>query len=421
MEDDGQTGTEDCKPKDFKRKGAIHVHRKPKTIQETFHTPQEASHGVFPEDDLGKGKDLFSRGAMYEDEQDGIEDYKPKKHSKLKFKKHKAKSKAMALEYENPPGATSSDYYLSEAAEAEWLAAQMDGRLAASFEEGEEDGDTDSLMEWWNTVEQWDEVPSDDEDKALKEDEAKSFTMLAEKVHLGLRVFNKVFTESAEVLWQYVIKLHAIADDISTFHKKAKIASITGGTTTAVGGVAAIAGLALAPVTFGASLIVTAVGVGVATAGGITSASATISDNVNKMHDRKKVEAVLQDYESHLLEIGKILHFVDQGMYRIRGHPFLRAGTQHYSEDWEVRRAVQMISLVDKPVMRAVDITDDAVVSVQGLFQGMDKYFIKDSRELKKGCKKEVVFRIKEVANVLNDGLVELNAIREELQEANGN
>lgn len=112
---------------------------------------------------------------------------------------------------------------------------------------------------------------------------------MADKVHNGLRVFNKVFTERAEVLWQSIIRLHTIADDISNFHQKARIAGITGGTTTAVGGVTAIAGLALAPFTFGASLVVTAVGVGVATAGGITSASAAISDNVNNMNDRKKV------------------------------------------------------------------------------------------------------------------------------------
>lgn len=265
----------------------------------------------------------------------------------------------------------------------------------------------------------------------------------------GLRVFNKVFTERAEVLWQYIITLHTIADNISEFHQKAKIAGITGGTTTAVGGVTAVAGLVLAPFTFGASLVMTAVGVGVATAGGITSASAAISDNINNMHDRKKVrflvlvllkihpnnsmnrmnifvrlqpqvEIILQEYEAQLLDIGKILHFVDQGMYKVRGHPFLRSGTQHYSEYWEVRKAVQMISLVDKPVMKAVEITDSAIASVQRLFKGMDKYFLKDSRELKKGCKKEVVGQIKQVANSLNDAIVTLNAIREELHDATG-
>ncbi|KAM4611619.1 uncharacterized protein ACJ7VT_012293 [Polymixia lowei] len=432
MEDEEQKEMDNCKlKKQSKHKGPVVSRRKSKTthnnLRDSSHTRSNhhahPSHGSFLQDDIPpKGADLFSARELYKDDQDEIEDYKLKKPSKLKgLKKHKAKSKAMGLEHENPPGATSSDYYLSEAAEAEWLAAQLDERLDAGLEEGDEEGDTDSLMEWWYTVEQWDEVPSDEEDKAMKEDETKSFTTLAGKVHRGLRVFNKVFTERAEVLWQSVIALHAIADDISKFHKKAKIANITGGTTTAVGGVAAIAGLALAPITFGASLIITAVGVGVATAGGITSASAAISDNVNNMHDRKKVEIVLQDYEKHLLDIGKILHFVDQGIYRLRGHPLLRAGTQHYSEDWEIRRAVQMISFVDRPVMRASEITDDAVVSVQGLFKGIDKYFMKDSRELKKGCKKEVVYQIKELANVLNDGLVELNAIREELQDANGN
>lgn len=133
------------------------------------------------------------------------------------------------------------------------------------------------------------------------------------------------------------------------------------------------------------------------------------------------MEIVLDDYEADLRAIGKILHFVNQGLYKLRGHPFLRSGTQHYSKDWEIRRAVQMISLVDSPVMRGAEITDSAISSVQGLFKGMDKYFIKDSRELKKGCKKEVVAQIKEVANVLNDVVVELNAIREELQDATGN
>lgn len=119
---------------------------------------------------------------------------------------------------------------------------------------------------------------------------------MADKVHRGLRVFNKVFTERAEVLWQSTVALHSIADNINNFHHKAKIAGITGGTTTAVGGVTAIAGLALAPFTLGASLIVTAVGVGVATAGGIASASAAISDNVNNMNDRKKVRCNFTAY-----------------------------------------------------------------------------------------------------------------------------
>lgn len=112
----------------------------------------------------------------------------------------------------------------------------------------------------------------------------RSFTEIADKVHRGLRVFHTVFTEQAEVMYLHVLRLYAIGEDLSNFHRRTKIANITGGTTTAVGGVAAIAGLALAPVTLGASLIVSAVGLGVATAGGITAASASISDNVHDMN-----------------------------------------------------------------------------------------------------------------------------------------
>ncbi|XP_035005502.2 uncharacterized protein si:cabz01007807.1 [Hippoglossus stenolepis] len=400
-----------------KAKTSYDTARQSETMARSYHTPQQASHDDFAEDEF-TGNLSTSKGEMYYSEQYLDDTSKPKKTLKLKgFKKHKAKSKDRPPEWEDPPGFTSGDF-MSEAAMAEWMAAQQDERAMAGFQDECEDGDTDSLMEWWNTVEQWDELPSDDENRVVHEDESRSFSALADKVHRGLRVFNKVFTERAEVLWQSIILLHAITDDISDFHKKAKVAGIT---TTAVGGVAAIAGLALAPFTFGASLVITAVGVGVATAGGIASASVAMSDNSNNMHDRKKVEIALKEYEGHLLDLGKILHFIDKGLYKLRGHPFLRSGTQHYSENWETRRAVQIISLVDSPVMRATEITDGAIASVQGLFRGMDKFFVKDSRELKKGCRRKVVAQIKDVANVLNTTVVELNTIREELQDATGN
>ncbi|XP_021433466.2 uncharacterized protein si:cabz01007807.1 isoform X3 [Oncorhynchus mykiss] len=446
LEKDEPTGAHEYTP----RRGSKMIHEKPldelkgahgytprkeskvnifeETEEVKGYIPQSHPKQSFLDDYLPeKGAHFSSAGAVEEYQQNVMEDCKPKKSFKFKAPhKHRKETKTKARDErmtEYPPGATSSDYYFSEAAEAEWRSAQIDEQLADGLEdeEEEEEGDTDSLMEWWNTVEQWDELPSDDEDKTVKDDETRSFTLLAEKVHRGLSVFNKVFTERAEVLWQYVIKLYALADDITSFHKKAKIGNITGGTTAAVGGGAAIVGLALAPFTFGASLIITAVGVGVAAAGGITSASATISDNVNNMQDRKKVEVVLEDYEVRMEELVKILRFVCEGLYRLRGHPLLRRGTQHYSGDWEVRRAVQMVSLVDRPVLRATEVTEGAAVALRGLFKGMDKYFTKDSRELKKGFKKEVVFKIRQVAQVLHESLMELNAIREELQDANGN
>ncbi|XP_066518195.1 uncharacterized protein [Hoplias malabaricus] len=375
-----------------------------------------------------KGADLFKAGDL-EDGERWTEEYspdvKPQTDKRTQSREAAVPDQALFPEDVGPVGATSSDFYLSEAAKAEWMSSQMDVRRTRPDEgerledvEEEEEGDTDSLMEWWNTVEQWDELPSDEE-ITLKEDETISFTEIGGKVHRGLRVFYKVFTEQAEVLYQQVLFLYAIADDLSIFHHRAKIANITGGTTTAVGGVAAIAGLALAPVTFGASLIVSAVGLGVATAGGITAASAAISDNINDMNDRKKIEIIVQDYETRLSEMQRCLRFVAEGIRRIRCHRLLRRNN-YYAGNWEVRQALQTVSLVSEPVEKAKEVVDAALVALSSVCKGMDKYFTKDSRELKKGCKKEVTMRVRMLAKQLHDGLVQLNSIREQLLDATG-
>uniref|UniRef100_A0A672KTL1 Si:cabz01007807.1 n=1 Tax=Sinocyclocheilus grahami TaxID=75366 RepID=A0A672KTL1_SINGR len=247
-----------------------------------------------------------------------------------------------------------------------------------------------------------------------------SFKVVADKVHRGLRVYLKLFMERAELLYQHVLILYDIADNLSNFHHRAKIANITGGTTTAVGGAAAIAGLALVPVTFGVSIIISAIGLGVATAGGITAASATISDTINNMHDRKKIELIIMDYEAQLVEMQRCLRFIIEGLCRLRSHPLLRRNN-YYTGDWEVRRALQTISLVSDPVDRAEEIIHHTLAKLASLQKGIDKYFTKDSKEVKKGCKKEVTAEVRSLAKQLHEGLAELNSIREQLLDASGN
>ncbi|KAI1888681.1 hypothetical protein AGOR_G00187640 [Albula goreensis] len=383
---------------------------------------QRDSKGV--NDHTEKGADLFKGREGEEDEQIDMEEYRQQqkkgKRSKIHFLQPRDPNGFEVPE--TPPGATCSNYHLSEAAEAEWLSAQRDEVLMRGRDLEDavalEDGDTDSLMEWWNTVEQWDEVPSDEDSEKLPEEkELKQCKVLVEKVQKGIHVFNKVFMEQAEGLWQHVIDLNTVAENISEFHKKAKIASITGGTTSAVGGVTAIAGLALAPVTLGASLIITAVGIGVATAGGLTSASATISDTVNNSHDRRKVERIVQDYQAKMADVGKCLRYVQQGLERLQAlSPAL--GPAHMP-DPTLRRAVLMASEAGGTADRAVEIVSETGSELSSLSLGMDSYYAgNNSRELKKDCKTEFVYKIREVAEHLNQGLVELNSIREELHDA---
>nr|XP_049602731.1 apolipoprotein L1 isoform X11 [Syngnathus scovelli] len=298
--------------------------------------------------------------------------------------------------------------------------------------------DMDGLMEWWNNVESWEDTPQ--EDDMTDKEEAKAFAVTAEKVQKGIRVFNKLFSERAESLWQHVINLNTMADGLDKFNKNTKIAQITGGSTSAIGGVATIAGLALAPVTFGTSLIVTAVGLGVATAGGLTSAGASISNQVNNSMDRKKVEKIVEDYQEKMADLNKCLKFIKQGIENLRRFDLIKMKNNAYNREFpvlsssfyedgamagkailinanEIMRVVQIANVAGSTAARAVQIASMATGVLTGLFVGMDIYFVaKDSKELKKGAKSEFAAKIREVATQLHDGLVELNSIREELQ-----
>ncbi|XP_039671919.1 apolipoprotein L1 isoform X4 [Perca fluviatilis] len=296
----------------------------------------------------------------------------------------------------------------------------------------------EDLMEWWNTVESWEDTLQDDD--MTEKEEAKAFAVTADKVQKGIRVFNKLFSERAETLWQHVMDLNSIADGLDKFSKNTKIAQITGGSTSALGGVATITGLALAPFTMGTSLIVTAVGLGVATAGGLTSAGAGISNQVNNSMDRKKVEKIVQDYQEKMDDLNKCLTFVKQGIENLRRFDLIKMKKHAYNRDFpalnfnfyedgamagkailnnanEIMRLVQIANMAGSTAARAVQIASMATGVLTGLFVGMDIYFVaKDSKELKKGAKSEFAAKIREVALQLHDGLVELNGIRGELQ-----
>ncbi|XP_034009132.1 altered inheritance of mitochondria protein 21-like isoform X6 [Trematomus bernacchii] len=298
--------------------------------------------------------------------------------------------------------------------------------------------DFQGLMDWWNTVESWEDTPQ--EDDMTEKQEAKAFAVTADKVQKGIRVFNKLFSERAETLWQHVIDLNSIADGLDKFNKNTKIAQITGGSTSAIGGVATITGLALAPVTFGVSLIITAVGLGVATAGGLTSAGAGISNQVNNSQDRKKVEKIVNDYVEKMVDLNKCLKFIKQGIENMKRFDLIKMKENTYNRDFpvlsksiyedgamagkailisanEIMRVVQIANVAGSTAARAVQIASMATGVLTGLFVGMDIYFVaKDSKELKKGAKSEFAAKIREVATQLHDGLVELNTIREELQ-----
>ncbi|KAL3988829.1 alcohol-forming fatty acyl-CoA reductase [Sarotherodon galilaeus] len=385
-------------------------------------------------DDVGLNADVESASKEEKNEEEVKEKMetkvtKKKKHNpfmpdvKAKVIQRRAQETAQA-EVDNSEGANRSVFDQLE-----------DYRIGTASAEDSNDVD---LMEWWETVEQWKDPPQH-KDMTEKE-EAKAFALTAEKLQKGIRVFNKLFTERAESLWQHVIDLNAIADGLDKFSKNTKIAQITGGSTSAIGGVATVAGIALAPFTMGTSLIVTAVGLGIAAAGGLTSAGAGISNQVNNTMDRKKVEKIVQDYQEKMEDLNKCLTFIKQGIENLRRFDLIKMKNSAYNQDFpaltsrfyedgamagkailvnanEIMRFVQFAHVAGSTAARAVQIASMATGVLTGLFVVMDIYFVsKDSKELKKGAKSEFAAKIREVAQQLHDGLVELNSIHQELQ-----
>ncbi|XP_042367824.1 uncharacterized protein LOC121961845 [Plectropomus leopardus] len=296
--------------------------------------------------------------------------------------------------------------------------------------------DEDGLLSWWKTVDGWDEwneANQNDEPEEVVEE-------AADRVFMAARLFVRFFNQRGASLQQRILELLSMADAADLFHKKTVTASVGGGVASVAGSITTITGLILAPFTAGASLIVTAVGIGVATAGGVASASANITDTVHSKTDRKKVEKMIQDYEEEMRDIKECLEFLQEGMETLEEWDFekyaesiakkhLNQDVKHVMEEGgragkalvinteSLISTVQVLSVAGGAA-KAVQVMSITTGVMSGLFLALDVFFLaKDTMELKKGAKTDFAAKIREVCKDLQDGLLELNRIKEELQK----
>ncbi|XP_077088671.1 apolipoprotein L3-like isoform X2 [Siphateles boraxobius] len=209
----------------------------------------------------------------------------------------------------------------------------------------------------------------------------------------------------ANSLQRQISELEAVAASLDKTQKGTRIARITGGTTGAVGGVAAVAGILLAPATMGASLAVAALGIGVAAAGGVTGASAAITNKVKTNQVRKNVESSLKEYQREMNDIEVYLKDINSEMKKLKG----------------VRvKSAQIVRLVEIAggTSGALSVINKSSGTIQGFALGMDVYFTdKDSQKFKKEAKSKFAQQICEVAGQIQAGLTELLDMRDKLQK----
>ncbi len=88
---------------------------------------------------------------------------------------------------------------------------------------------------------------------------------------------------------------------METVHYNTTVGSLTGGVVGLAGGITSIVGLALAPFTLGASLIVTGVGIGTAVAGGVTAGVSNITKVVNQQTNKQKIKMIITEFQEKFI------------------------------------------------------------------------------------------------------------------------
>ncbi|TRY57770.1 hypothetical protein DNTS_012036 [Danionella cerebrum] len=298
--------------------------------------------------------------------------------------------------------------------------------------------DEDDLTAWWKDVEGWSEWS---ESKEFSEEDGEwVVAAAAERCFLAAQLFLQLFSSREPRLLSRIQDLRSVADAADTFHRRAVTASVGGGAASVAGGVASLSGLILAPFTFGTSLIVTAVGIGVATAGGVTSASASITETVHANTDRKRVEKIIRDYQEDIGDIKECLDFLQAGLETLESWSFQehlsrlssspgqqdlsrllkesgRAGKALVVNTESLISTVQALSAAGGAARAAQAISVSTGV-MSGLFLALDVFFLtRGTMELRRGAKSAFAGRLREVCGELEEGVKELRRIQELLME----
>ncbi|XP_062854189.1 apolipoprotein L4-like [Trichomycterus rosablanca] len=269
--------------------------------------------------------------------------------------------------------------------------------------------DIKDVMERWCSGKGW--VELNDDFSFTNEDNVKAFRMETERLKEALCVFNFVLSDRESSLQGHITELQDVANNLDKVHKGAKIAGITGGTAGALGVAAAVGGVILAPLTLGASLVVTAAGVGVAAAGTVAGASAAITNKVSSSMDRRKVEQILKNHTTQMEEIEKYLNFIIISVKRLNKYNM----SEMQLVDWRAVK-VEKVMQIARDSNKATGAISKSSGMIQALGIGMDMYFKKeDSQKLKKGSETKFAKQIRHVSMQMQASLDEMINFKKDL------
>ncbi|XP_072299933.1 uncharacterized protein [Eucyclogobius newberryi] len=284
------------------------------------------------------------------------------------------------------------------------------------------------------------EIPEDDVQKMLdnitllqelRQDEAFRMVFLFQEEYCSS--FMQRFSESEPRMQQFLSDLEDSAVQLDQMNLGARISSVAGSSVGAVGGVLSIIGLALIPVTLGASLALTMTGLGLGITSGVNSAVTTATEiGVNRtqqkrasetfqkfMEDVKNIQECLDNITSEdpaldAVDVLKLLGKTEKQPQK----PQVNELPRHIiatSTDTLKKPASAVVKGIDSLVDAALDVPRVAselpdvgqaaargplalsrgarggLIGLNALFLGMDVFFVvKDSMSLARGSETEV-------------------------------
>ncbi|KAJ8268718.1 hypothetical protein COCON_G00113250 [Conger conger] len=184
----------------------------------------------------------------------------------------------------------------------------------------------------------------------------------------------------SEELKQKLEELNEVANGFERVLMGTTVGSLTGSVVGAAGGITTIVGLCLTPVTLGASLIVSGVGIGISAAGGITGAASNLTNMVNERLDRRTIENIIRELEVKIQILLTCFKHIESGFQSLENSRSFNISS--------VTRILRSLNVLISPpveilrgVAQAAKIGRAAEVAswlLAGLFLAVDIFFIVD-------------------------------------------
>ncbi|XP_077195368.1 apolipoprotein L domain-containing protein 1 [Paroedura picta] len=122
--------------------------------------------------------------------------------------------------------------------------------------------------------------------------------------------FHDILLDQRGRLREHIKHLRESSRRINKLHKCSLIANLAGSSLSAAGAITAIVGLSLSPVTLGASLLASGVGLGVAATGGAVTVTSDLSLVLSNSREVKKVKEIAALCHGQMREIMNCLEFL---------------------------------------------------------------------------------------------------------------